>query len=147
MTGYEFSILRRALESLTMSGFLAARTGRVRVFLESRNSRNGGTIAVDEVCGDVPVPEVRVANGKHAIAIWPGAGEPDLPSPSEFIADGKGGWIGAGWVNGPARWAVGRVPTAALAGALTDELQALGLLEPLHRLPATLGVAVAVPAR
>jgi len=144
VTGYEFSILRRALESLTMSGFLAARTGRVRVFLESRNSRNGGTIAVDEVCGDVPVPEVRVANGKHAIAIWPGAGEPDLPSPSEFIADGKGGWIGASC--NPARWAVGRVPTEALRGLL-ETVQELGLLEPSYRLPATLGVAVAVPAR
>ena len=146
MTGYEFSILRRAIESLTMSGFLIARSGRVRVSWESRNSRENGNITVDEICGDEPVPEVRIANGKHALVIWAGAGEPDLPEPPNLIWDGRG-WIGAGWVNGPARWAVGRVPTAALAGALADELQALGLLEPLHRLPATLGVAVAVPAR
>jgi len=144
MTGYEFSILRRAIESLTMSGFLIARSGRVRVSWESRNSRENGQITVDEICGDEPVPEVRIANGRHALAIWAGAGEPDLPEPPNLIWDGRG-WIGASC--NPARWAIGRVPTSALSGALMDDLQALGLVEPLHRLPATLGVAVAVPAR
>jgi len=144
MTGYEFSMLRRAIESLTMSGFLIARSGRVRVSWEHRNSRENGEIVVDELCGDEPVPEVRVANGKHAIAIWPGAGEPVLPSPSQLIADGRGGWIGASC--NPARWATGRVPTEALRGLL-ETVQELGLLEPSYRLPATLGVAVAVPAR
>ena len=146
MNGSEFIRLRQALDSLIMSGFLALRAGRVRVVWEHRNSQNGGEIVVDELPAD-PLGSgdgVRIANGKHALVIWAGAGEPVLPSPNQLIADGRGGWIGASC--NPARWAVGRVPTEALRGLL-ETVQELGLLEPSYRLPATLGVAVAVPAR
>jgi len=141
----DFLVLRRALESLTQSSFLVLRSGKVRVTWERRNSREGGEIEVDDLPAAPDFPEVRISNGKHAIAIWAGAGVPDLPDPSQFIWDGQG-WIGAGWINGPARWATGRFPIAAFGGLL-GLAQELGLMEPSNRLPVTLGVAVAVPAR